>query len=219
MTSDPIKHPAATAFGLVIAMFGTSLVLEGLHAIDLPTYLFRESMVFLMLGVLLLLIRYGERLPFSSIGWRTDRLESAMLWGLVGLAAVFAVIIPCALLAQFLHWKVGQQAAPRFHPPLWAETIQSFRAGITEEAFRNGYALERLWSITGSRWIALVITMLPFALFHFRQGPAGILIAGAGGLALSLIYLSRRNLPSVMLAHFGVDFIPNVLLPLLGMAE
>jgi len=217
MTSTPIRHPAATALGLLIAIFGTSLLLETLPApVSLPVYLFRESAIFLLFGALLLLIHYGERLPFSSIGWHTDRLGSAALWGLMGIVATYAAIIPCVLLAQFLHWKVGTQVPPKFHPPLWAASIQMLRAGITEEAFRNGYALERLWSVTGSRWLALAITMLPFALFHFRQGPAGILIAGAAGLVLSLIYLRRRSLPAVMLAHFGVDFVPNVLLPLFG---
>jgi membrane protease YdiL (CAAX protease family) len=218
MTSNPIKHPATTALGLLIAMFGTSLLLETLPApVSLPLYLLRESAIFLLFGTLLLLIRYGERLPFSSIGWHTDRLGNAALWGLLGFVATYAAIIPCVLLAQFLHWKVGAQVPPKFHPPLWAVSIQMLRAGITEEAFRNGYALERLWSVTGSRWLALAITMLPFAFFHFRQGPAGILIAGAAGLVLSLIYLRRRSLPAVMLAHFSVDFVPNVLLPLFGM--
>lgn len=217
MTSISIKHPAMTALGLLIALFGTSLLLEALPApVSLPTYLLRESAIFLLFGALLVLIRYGERLPFSSIGWHTDRLGNAALWGLLGFIATYAAIIPCLLLAQFLHWKVGAQVPPKFHPPLWAVTIQMFRAGITEEAFRNGYALERLWSITGSRWMALIIVTLPFALFHFHQGLAGILIASAAGLALSLIYLRRRSLPAVMLAHFGVDFVPNVLLPLLG---
>ena len=58
--------------------------------------------------------------------------------------------------------------------------------------------------------------MVPFALFHFRQGPAGILIAGVTGTILALIYLKRRSLPAVMFTHFTVDFVPNVLLPLLG---
>jgi uncharacterized protein len=216
MSSIPIKHPGATVLGLLLAMFGTPLLLEALRPADLPIYLFRESVIFLMLGALLLLIRYGERLPFSSIGWHTDRLGNAALWGLLGIVATYAAIIPCLLLAQFMHWKVGQQLPPKFHPPLWAETIQMLRAGITEEVFRNGYALERLLSLTGSRAVAVVITMLPFAFFHFHQGPAGIVIAASGGLVLSLIYLRRRGLPAVMLAHFGVDFIPNVLLPLLG---
>jgi len=211
-----IRHPAATALGLLLAMFGTSFILETLRASDLPTYLVREGMIFLLLGALLLLIRYGEELPFSSIGWHTDRLGNAALWGLLGAVATVAAIALCVLFAQSMHWQVGEQHAPKFHPPLWAETIRIFRAGITEEAFRNGYALERLLSITGRRSVALIITLVPFALFHFPQGPAGILIAAAAGLVLSLIYLWRRSLPAVMLAHFSVDFIPNVLLPLLG---
>jgi uncharacterized protein len=216
MASIPIKHRAVTLLGLVIAMFGSSVILEALRPVDLPAYLLREALVFLLFGALLLLVRYGERLPFSSIGWRTDHLGRAALWGLLGIVATYAAIIPCVLFAHALHWRVGEQAPPKYHPPLWAQTIQMLRAGITEEAFRNGYALERFWSLTGSRWVALVITLLPFAIFHFHQGPAGILIAAAAGVVLSLIYLRTRSLPAVMLAHFGVDFIPNVLLPALG---
>lgn len=215
-TSIPIKRSAATTVGLLLALFGSPLLLETLHAHDLASYLLREGSIFLLLGALLLLIRYGEGLPFSSIGWHTDRLGNAALWGLLGLVATYAAIIPCLVLAQLLHWKVGAQAPPTFHPPLWAQTIGIFRAGITEEAFRNGYALERLLKITRNRWAALLLTMLPFALYHFHQGPGGILIAGAAGLVISLIYLYRRSLPAVMLAHFSGDFIPNVLLPLLG---
>jgi membrane protease YdiL (CAAX protease family) len=214
----PMEHPAVTALGLLLAVFGTSLILEvlpGAEIADLSHFLVREGLVFLLLGALLLLIRYGEQLPFSSIGWHTDRLSNAALWGLLGIVAVYAAIIPCLLLAQHMHWRVGAQVAPRFHPPLWAATITMFRAGITEEAFR-AYGLERLISITGRRWLALMLVTLPFAVFHFHQGPAGILIAWASGLVLSLIYLYRRSLPAVMLAHFGVDFIPNVLLPLFG---
>jgi membrane protease YdiL (CAAX protease family) len=62
-------------------------------------------------------------------------------------------------------------------------------------------------------------TIVPFALFHYRQGPAGILIAGVTGLIVALIYLRRRSLPAVMFTHFTVDFVPNVLLPALGVLE
>lgn len=214
----PINHPAATALGLMIAAFGSSVILEALPGAaiaDLPHYLLRESLVFLMLGALLMLIRYGEHLPFSSIGWHTDRLGAAALWGLLGLVASCVVLVAGVLLAQYLHWKVGLQGAPKFRPPMWGETLTDARAGITEEAFR-AYGLERLISITGRRWAALLLVILPFAVFHFHQGPAVILIAAATALILSLIYLRLQSLPAVMLAHFSVDFIPNVLLPLLG---
>jgi len=216
---SPLKQPAVTALGLLLAMFGTSAILEALPGsamASLPQYLVRESLVFLLLGALLVLIRYGEELPLSSIGWHTDRLGNAALWALLGLVAAYAAFIPGLLLAQQMHWKVGAQAPPRFHPPLWAETVANLRAGTTEEAFR-AYALERLIRITGRRWVSLVLVTLPFAIFHFHQGPAVIVIAGATGLVLSLIYLVRRSLPAVMLAHFAADCIPNVLLPLIGM--
>ena len=220
-TRVALRRPAWTLVGLLFAIFSGPLFLWAQRSIagevaDLPTYLFREAVMFLLLAALLLLVRYGEGLPFSSIGWHTDRLGNAALWALLGVVASYAVLIPCLLLAQSMHWKVGQQVPPKFDPPLWAATIQMLRAGITEETFRNGYALERLISLTGSRSAALALTTTPFALFHYRQGPAGIIIAAAIGLVLSLIYLRRRSLPAVILAHFSVDFIPNVLLPLFG---
>jgi membrane protease YdiL (CAAX protease family) len=116
-----------------------------------------------------------------------------------------------------VHWKLGLQEAPKYVPPLWAVTITVLRAGITEEVFYRGYALERLITLTGSKWAATVLTVIPFALFHFRQGPAGIMIAGLAALVLTGIYLKRRSLPAVILTHFTVDFIPNVLLPMFGL--
>ena len=220
-------HAARTApkpitwAGLALAMFGTPLFLWALKldlgdAAGLTPYLAREAVVFLMLGALLVLIHKGERLPFSSIGWHTDRLGNAALWGLLGIVLSAAGIAACIGIANLMHWKLGLQEPPKYDPPLWAMTITVLRAGITEEAFYRGYALERLLGITGSKWAATVITVIPFALFHYRQGPAGILIAGVAALILTALYLKRRSLPAVMLTHFSVDFIPNVLLPLLG---
>jgi len=47
-------------------------------------YLVREAVIFALLLVLLVIIRKGEKLPYSSIGWHTDRLGNALLWGLLG---------------------------------------------------------------------------------------------------------------------------------------
>lgn len=210
-----------TWVGLALAMFGTPLFLWAFKldlgdAVGLTPYLAREATVFLLLGALLVLIRKGERLPFSSVGWHTDRLGNAALWGLLGIVLSAVGIAVCIGIANLMHWKLGLQEPPKYDPPLWAMTITVLRAGITEEAFYRGYALERLVSLTGSKWAATLITVIPFALFHYRQGPAGILIAAVAALILTAIYLKRRSLPAVMLTHFSVDFIPNVLLPLLG---
>jgi membrane protease YdiL (CAAX protease family) len=211
----------ATGTGLLLAMFGTPLFLwlfklDVGDADSLPLYLGRELVVFLMAAALLLLVRNGEKLPFSSIGWHTDRLGRSALWGLFGVVLAAIGLAACIAIAQAMHWKLGLQEPPKFNPPLWAMTITVLRAGITEELFYRGYALERLRALTGSAWIAALLTIVPFALFHYRQGPAGILIAGVAAVILTALYLKRRDLPAVMLTHFTVDFIPNVLLPLLG---
>ena len=224
-----IAAPAPTSYrgtpwtwvGLALAMFGTPLFLwlfrlDMGEAAGLGSYLFREGVIFAMAAALLVLVRRGERLPWSSLGWHTDRLGNAALWGLLGLGLSVVVLAACVFVAQAMGWKLGLQTAPTYAPPLWAMTITVLRAGVTEELFYRGFALERLVGITGSKWIATAVTVVPFALFHYRQGPAGIMIAGAAAVLLSVIYLKRRSLPAVMITHFSVDFIPNVLLPLVG---
>jgi membrane protease YdiL (CAAX protease family) len=223
MHATPTNPRPVTWLGLALAMFGTPIFLWAFKvdmgdAASITQYVGREVVVFALLGALLLLIRKGEKLPFSSIGWHTDRLGNAALWGLLGIVLTGVGLAACIGIASLMHWKLGLQEPPKFDPPLWAVTITIFRAGITEEVFYRGYAVERLLTITGSKWAAAVITVIPFALFHYRQGPAGILIAGVAGAILTSIYLKRRSLPAVVITHFSVDFIPNVLLPLFGAA-
>ena len=224
-TAAEIPLPRATSpwtyVGLALAMFGTPLFLylfklDVGDAASIGTYLSREGVIFAMAAALLVLVRRGERLPWSSLAWHTDRLGNAALWGLLGVAMSALVLVACVLVAQLMGWKLGLQTPPKWEPPIWAMAITVLRAGVTEELFYRGFALERLRTLTGSTAAAVVLTVIPFALFHYRQGPAGILIAGSAALVLSFIFLKRRSLPAVMLTHFTVDFIPNVLLPLLG---
>ena len=91
--------------------------------------------------------------------------------------------------------------------------------GISEEVLYRGYAIERLQSITGSKWIAAAISLILFAAFHFRQGLAGVVLAFVLGAILTAFYLWKRNLVANITAHFLVDFIPNVLLAGLGLVK
>jgi len=93
------------------------------------------------------------------------------------------------------------------------------RAGISEEVLYRGYALERLQSLTGSKWIAAATTLVLFAAFHYRQGLAGIFLALILGAVLTGFYLWKRNLTANMFGHFLVDFVPNVVLPLFGAVD
>ena len=95
--------------------------------------------------------------------------------------------------------------------PLWLITLIVLRAGVLEELFYRGYAIERLEALGLNRFWASIIPLLIFGVAHWTGGWANIVIALVLGAVLTLFYLWRRDLVANMIGHFMVDFIANVL--------
>jgi membrane protease YdiL (CAAX protease family) len=89
------------------------------------------------------------------------------------------------------------------------------RAGVVEEICFRGYAIERLEKLSNSWLIFFLLPCTIFALLHYRQGPSGMFLAFVTGIFISYVYWKKRDLKANIIAHFVVDFVPNVLLPLL----
>lgn len=157
----------------------------------------------------------GERLPLSSLGWSTTSIGRSLLWGLIGAVLCAVGLVACIGIISFAGMHFGGDGKSAFTPPAWAMLITVLRAGILEEAFYRGYAIDRLRRLTGSMPVAFALPLVVFAAAHYRQGSGGILIALVMGAILAVLFLKRRDLLAVMTAHFIVDFVPNVLLPLL----
>lgn len=208
-----------TSAGLVIALLSIPAVTT-LHRMLAPdpmassAIVVRELSILAITGLLLWLVVSGERLPLSSIGIRTDRLGRSFGWGILFAVVSFAAAVGmlAAYSALGIHYGEGQSISRTL--PVTSLTV--LRAGISEEVMYRGYAIERLQVLTGSKWIAAGISLVLFAAFHFRQGWAGVLIALVLGAVLTAFYLWKRDLVANIVAHFTVDFVPNVLLPLLG---
>jgi hypothetical protein len=94
--------------------------------------------------------------------------------------------------------------------PVWLLVFIVFRAGVVEELFYRGYAIERIESLRLNRFWAVVIPLTIFGVAHWTGGWANILIALALGVILSVFYVWRRDLVANMIAHFLVDFIGNI---------
>ena len=102
-----------------------------------------------------------------------------------GVAGIFFGLLP------LLHLTEAQPLGRLLATPLWWRLISSVRAAVAEELLFRGYALERLADLTGSLHIAAVISCLVFTVEHV--GPWGwghLLIAGFGGLTLTLLYVA-----------------------------
>jgi hypothetical protein len=83
---------------------------------------------------------------------------------------------------------------------------ESVRAAVHEELFYRGFAIERLAEITGLLWLAGLISVVAFTYAHLSYwGWAHLIVAGYGGLVLTVMYLWRRDLASNMIAHFLTD--------------
>ena len=80
------------------------------------------------------------------------------------------------------------------------------RTAVAEEVLFRGYPIERLLELTNSRWVAGVIPWAAFTYAHLASwGWAQLIVAGYGGVLLTVLYLWRRNLWANMLAHWIAD--------------
>lgn len=219
MTAPPPTARAWTYIGLAIALLGIPLVvtlfkLADFTRADSAAMVARELLILALVGFLLWIVRSREARPLSSIGLKPQPVVPAILWSFVTLLAFAAALAVSLSILPLLGLTFGQSQGPV--AALGVTFLTVLRAGIAEEIFYRGYAIERLEELTGSRALAAGIPLITFAGFHYSQGVAGVLIALALGAVATAIYLWKRNLVILIAAHFAIDFIPNVPLPLLG---
>lgn len=202
----------ATWMGLFLALFGMLIVRYAVSyfwpTLTFTAALWKESLIWLCAVAVLVIIRRGERLPLMSIGLGTSTWWKSILWGLI--LAVICGLVGGAL-AALTGYGHGPGSAAFEKLPLWLITLIVFRAGVVEELFYRGYAIERLQALSLNRYWAAAIPLVIFSIGHWTGGWANIVIALALGGILSAFYLWRRDLVANMIGHFMVDFVANVL--------
>jgi membrane protease YdiL (CAAX protease family) len=214
MTAPPDRR--WTYIGLALALFGIPAITTA-HRLLAPDPMangaiaVREAAILALTGVILWLVTAKERLPLTSIGLRTDRIWRSLGWGVAIAAVCLAAAIGCIVTCKALGIAYGEGPGISRTVPLTILTV--VRAGIAEEVLYRGFAIERLQTLTGNKWIAAGLPLILFAAFHYRQGLAGIGIAFLLGAILTAFYLWKRDLLANIFGHFLTDFIPNVLLP------
>jgi membrane protease YdiL (CAAX protease family) len=202
----------ATWIGLFIAFFGMLIARQAVSyfypTITVTAAVWKESLIWLCVIALFLVIRNGEHLSLRSVGIGNSAPMKSVLWSLP--LAVVCFLIG-GLLVAITHYGHSENAEAFGKLPVWLVSLICVRAGFAEELFFRGYAIERLEAFGLSRFWAAGIPLVVFAFGHWTGGWANIVIALALGAVLSASYLWRRDLVMNMIGHFLVDFIPNVL--------
>jgi len=92
------RNWGATWVGLFIALFGILIVRAAVYAFyppySLPAAAWRESLNWLCAIALVLIIHFGERLPFRSVGIGRASIKSSLAWG--GIIAVVCAVLALA---------------------------------------------------------------------------------------------------------------------------
>jgi membrane protease YdiL (CAAX protease family) len=208
---SPAKISSATWIGLFLSLFAMLVIRYALvffvPEITFASAILKETLIWSSAAALLVIIQRGEHLPLRSIGLGTARWWMSILWGMV-IAGVSAAIV--GALAYLTGYGHGPGSAAFEKLPLWLITLIVFRAGVVEELFYRGYAIERLQMVGFGRFWSVTIPLVIFSLGHWSGGAANILIALAAGAVLTGFYLWRRDLVANMIGHWLVDFVANV---------
>jgi membrane protease YdiL (CAAX protease family) len=196
-----------TWIGLCIALFSLPLIGQAIRTVShdpgTALVIVREMLYFGSASALLVLVKRGEKLPLKSIGLGASVWWKSALWGLLtmllcgGAAELFGMVTKGG----------GGTTSPFDRLPLWVCVLIVFRAGIVEELFYRGYAIERLRAMGAGRFFSATLPLFLFALGHQVRGWVDVVQPLVLGGILTGFYLWRRDLVANILAHTAVDFI------------
>jgi membrane protease YdiL (CAAX protease family) len=205
-TRPAISLPTAAA--LFVALAGPSVFVIVSDAIfgEFPRLAIQIALQVLYCGlpafVLWVVIRH-ERLPLGSIGLRRPGW-STFVWGIALWAALYLLPLVTTPLTNALGAPGLEEGVQRLAAiPVWFRLAVGVTGGVIEELLYRGYAVERLATITGRRWLGGAISAVVFGLAHIPTWGLGFAL-GADlpfGIVMTAFYLWRRDLLANMLAH------------------
>lgn len=168
----------------------------------------------LLAGVVVGIAVYVERRSLSSIGikapgWKD--IVGAILAFLLG-AVSYPFTTPLVE-SLGLETTVGGLERVAAFPLLFVVAL-ALTAAITEEILYRSYPIERISELTGSSVVGGGVTFALFVLFHIPfWGLGGTLQISVNAILLTLLYIWRRNLFTVILAHAITDIYAFVIIP------
>lgn len=175
-----------------------------------------------VLAAILIAVRYWERQPLKSIGFR--RLTIKDVWWALLLGILLFILMPTmATVVERLfgiptQTRIAAEAKEFSKVPIWLLALLAARAGFTEEILYRGYALERLRVLTGTIWPGAVLMLVVFTALHLVNGLGIGYVLGVVfpvSTILTVLYIWKRNLTLNIAVHCLTDFLALVLLPLL----
>lgn len=167
----------------------------------------REIFWWTAVVVVILYVLLVERRPLSSVGYRRFGFCSFLIGIVAGILLVAGIPLIYFFVFPLLHLKMNTAEMQSLgSTPFWYRFALVTRAAVAEELLFRGYPITRIEELTGSRWLAGVVSWAAFTIAHLSSwGWAQLVIAGYGGVVLTILFIWRRNLWVNMIAHWIGD--------------
>src|SRR2546423_2386673 len=135
------RNRGATWVGLFIALFGMLIVRAAVYAFyppfSFPAVAWRESLNWVCAIALVLIIHFGERLPFRSVGIGRATVKSSLAWG--GIIAVVCAVLAFGI-AALTHYNGGSSGPALAELPPRLTILIVLPPGVLAGLFYRGYA-------------------------------------------------------------------------------
>jgi uncharacterized protein len=151
-----------------------------------------------------LVVTRVERLPLASIGLQRPRWPTVVSGLLLGLGTLWLLpLVTQPLVRAAQGARVDAEMRTLMLWPAWFRVFVGATSGFVEETIYRGYAVERLATLTESRWVGGLLAVLGFALAHAPAWGIGYALAAdlPFGIVMTVFYLWRRDLLANGIAH------------------
>ncbi len=217
------RKTGAMVTGLAVSFGGVALLLSPADRLLGPqdrllTKVLEQLVMWAFLAIIVTIVVVWEKQSLASM-WLRPPAWSSLGWGLLLAATTIVVVMPS------LAWLLRAAGIPGFEAgmakilvfPLSLRIFASITAGVVEDALFLGYGFTRLTLLTGTKWLAGILTIGLVALLHFPHWGLGPALAYliAVGLAVAF-FVWRKDLLANIVAHVTVDGMGLVIVPLLS---
>jgi membrane protease YdiL (CAAX protease family) len=206
-----VARKTVSAVTLAVALLGPeALVIFGDRVFGLtprPAIVFLLQLVFCgIAAVVLFVVARVERLPLSSIGIRRPGRDTVLTILMLAAAGWLLSLLTQPLVRATV--DLGNVAAVTeriLALPLWLRAFIAATSGFAEEILYRGYAIERLSTFTGRRWLGASLAALIFGLAHIPIWGVPFALAAdlPFGVLMTVSYVWRRDLIANGALHSG----------------
>ena len=210
---------SVTVIGLALALVSPSVIGVVLNLLPggtrFPVAIATE---WVLVIIVLAIITLGERQKLTSIGFRKTSAADLML----GFAGFVIGVLTFGVTAPLMK-ALGLSSTTEGIGHLLKVSISwriafALTAGITEEILFRGYAIERLYSLTGRLVLSAAVSFVAFSSINLLfMGIGGGIQIAVWSVLITGLYVWRRNLPACMVMHTLNNLAAFVILPLLPM--